>query len=130
MPNSNDNIYQTLRDKGFVQLKDGSWSKPDKPRNPGLGSAVPSERKLPLAKEDDSKASSVGASEPRYRITVTMHRDGKLLDTDNKWIAPKAVLDGLVTAFELPGDSESQIDYRVEQMRAKGTERHKNGNRY
>lgn len=83
-----------------------------------LDTSIP-KRPQALDKENAREIPSLGSSKPSHRITITMYRCGKLLDTDNKWIAPKALLDGLIAAFELPGDSESQIDYRVEQIRVK-----------
>lgn len=74
------------------------------------------QRQPALAVEHAAQVRSMGSSVVRYRVSITMHRIA-LQDTDNKWIAPKAILDGLVQAFELPGDSERQIDYHVEQIK-------------
>lgn len=111
----NEDIRIALRRKGYVRQPDGSYSLTDH-RDTGMGASIV-QRQPSLAREHAPEARSMGAPVIRPRVTITMYRCGKPLDKDNKWIAPKAILDGLVQALELPGDSESQIDYHVEQVR-------------
>lgn len=83
----------------------------------GLGSTEPEHGSAPsLESCAPGEVPSMGSSRQSHRVTVVMHRIGEL-DRDNKWSAPKALLDGLVAAELIPGDKESQIDYRVEQVR-------------
>lgn len=86
---------------------------------PGMGSAEPQhDAARALASGSSSEVLGMGSSLQSHRVTIVMYRTGKL-DTDNKWAAPKALLDGLVTAELIPGDSECQIDYCVEQVQVR-----------
>lgn len=83
-----------------------------------LGSSKP-QREQTLAGQDERKARGLGAPGPSYRIEITMYRCGKPLDRDNKWSSCKGLCDGLIKAFELPSDSEADLDYQVNQIRVK-----------
>jgi hypothetical protein len=86
------------------------------PRNQGMVPAH-TERKPALARQHAPEARGLGASVVRPRVRIIMYRCGKSLDRDNMWGAPKAILDGLSQVNFIRGDSESEIDYHVEQIR-------------
>lgn len=84
--------------------------------NPQLGSE--SAQHEPVGSLDSgapAEVRGVGPFGSRPRVTITMYRIGEL-DADNKWFAPKALLDGLVASQIIPGDSERDIEYFVEQV--------------
>lgn len=83
--------------------------------NAGMGSSKPKLNSPPtLVKSPPRKVHGMGASQPSHAVRITLSRL-RMLDRDNKWACVKSLVDGLVEAGLIPGDSESEIDLIVKQ---------------
>jgi hypothetical protein len=83
--------------------------------NSGLGSSksehIP---QAALVKSPQGEVHRMGALKPSHSVKITCFRIN-LLDRDNKWACVKALVDGIVEAGFIRGDSESEIDLSVSQ---------------
>ena len=66
----------------------------------------------PLVKKEARKVENL----PRVSVSIGIHRC-RLLDSDNAWGGSKALIDCLVAIGLLPGDSPSDIDLNVQQVK-------------
>jgi len=79
--------------------------------------------KLPAAKPEQNAPSALVKKEtrkvenlPRVSVSIGIHRC-RLLDSDNAWGGSKALIDCLVAVGLLPGDSPTDIDLNVQQVK-------------
>jgi len=82
--------------------------------------------KLPAAEPQQNTPSPLVKTETRkieshsgIGVSIAIHRC-RLLDADNAWGGSKALTDCLVAIGLLPGDSPSDIDLNVEQIKVSG----------
>lgn len=89
----------------------------NKNRNKGMGAAKPQQVEVcAMVHQEKVQAGGVGATPKLPSVLIEMHRSRKL-DRDNKFFATKEILDGLCHTGLIPGDSEDEIDLKVEQVK-------------
>jgi hypothetical protein len=111
------NDLATLIAKGFVRMPDGSYTKVA-PVAQGVCAAKPEyDQVQTLELCAKNKARGVGRARVRF-VRCGTHR----LDRDNAFGSIKNLLDGLVKAALIPGDSEEEIELIVEQKTVKRAE--------